>query len=92
MFLKMHTTYTYTQEKKKSLKNTKINYTKDLLRHCLLIFWEDFARFFFRVCAASLSPSKVCHSFSTNLFLCRSFFVHFEVSATGPHLGVKSAQ
>lgn len=65
----MHTTYTYTQEKKKSLKNTKINYTKDLLRHCLLIFWEDFARFFFFcVCAASLSPSKVCRSFSTNLF------------------------
>lgn len=39
--LKMHTTYTYTQ-KEKSLKNTKINYTKDLLHHCLLIFWEDF--------------------------------------------------
>lgn len=62
MFLKMHTTYTYRREKK-SLKNTKINYTKDLLRHCLLIFWEDFARFFFCVCAASLSPSKVCRSF-----------------------------
>lgn len=26
-----------------SLKNTKINYTKDLLRHCLLNIWEDFA-------------------------------------------------
>lgn len=91
----MHTTYTYTHggggggKEKKSLKNTKINYTKDLLRHRLLIFWEDFARFF--VCAASLSPSKVCHSFSTNLFLCCSFYVHF-ASVTSPRLGVKSAQ
>lgn len=62
MFLKMHTTYTYTQEKK-SLKNTKINYTKDLQRHCLLIFWEDFARFFF-VCVLQVSvlAKSVVHS------------------------------
>lgn len=91
MSLKMHTTYTYTQEKK-SLKNTKINYTKDLLRHCLLIFWEDFCKFFFSVCAASLSPSKVL-SFILYKSLPLPFsFVHVEVSATSPHLGVKSAQ
>lgn len=81
--LKMHTTYTYTQKEKKSLKNTKINYTKDLLRHCLLIFWEDF----FSMCAASLSPSKVIRSLQISSF-CHSS----NMLATSPHLGVKSAQ
>lgn len=91
----MHTTYihihTHTQEGgKKSLKNTKINYTRSSAS-LLANFLGRFLKIFF-LCAASLSPSKVCHSFSTNLFLCRSLFVHFEVSATSPHLGVRSAQ
>lgn len=39
----MHTTYTWQRREGGSLKNTKINYTKDLLRHCVLNLWEDFA-------------------------------------------------
>lgn len=67
----MHTTYTQKKKrKKKSLKNTKINYTKDLLRQCLLIFWEDFC---VCVCVCVLQVSvlakSVRHSFSTNLFV-----------------------
>lgn len=44
-----------------SLKNTKINYTKDLLRHCLLNFWEDFA--ILCVCVCLVSVQAVCRSF-----------------------------
>lgn len=89
MRLKMHTTYTYTQEKK-SLKNTKINYTKDL-RHCLLIFWEDFCKFFF-LCVLQVSIlAKSVKSFFLHKSLPLLFFsfVHFKVSATSPHLGGK---
>lgn len=91
VLLKMHTTYTYTQEEKK-LKKYKNKLHKRFSPSLLANFLGRFLQDFFSVCAASLSPSKVCHSFSTNLFLCRSLFVHFKVSATGPHLGVKSAQ
>lgn len=85
----MHT-YTYTQEVggKKMLKNTKINYTKDLLHHCLLIFWEDYASFFLCV-LQSLSPSKVSSISFVDLF----YFV--STSKWRPPvliLGVKSAQ
>lgn len=45
----------------KSLKNTKINYTKDLLRHFLLIFWEDFASFLC-VLQVSVLAKSVVHS------------------------------
>lgn len=74
----------------KKLKNTKINYRKNL-HHCLLIFRKVFALCF--LCAASLSP-RVSHSFSTNLLRHFSSFilVHFQVSNNSPYLGVKSAQ
>lgn len=40
----MHTWHTQEkQNKKKSLKNTKINYTKDLLHLLANFFWEEFA-------------------------------------------------
>lgn len=41
-----------------SLKNTKINYTKDLLCHCLLNFWEDFA-ILCVVCVSCVSPGSL---------------------------------
>lgn len=66
----MHTTYTYTQEKKK-LKKYKNKLHKRSSASLLANFLGKFCKvFFFFVCAASLCPSKVCHSFSTNLFLC----------------------
>lgn len=44
-------------------------------------------RFFFSMCAASLSPSKVIRSLQISSF-CHSS----NMLATSPHLGVKSAQ
>lgn len=57
----MHTTYTDKGGGGGSLKNTKINYTKDLLRHCLLNLWEDFA--ILCVCVLQVSVQAVCRSF-----------------------------
>lgn len=65
-----------TEEGGKSLKNTKINYTKDPLCHCLLNLWDDFAI----LCV--LQVQAVCCSFQgkkTN-YLRRSF-VRYEVLA-----------
>lgn len=71
----------------KSLKNTKINYTKDLLRHCLLNFWEDFAIF----CFASGSPGKVCRSFQgKKQILFVAFLSTMKCRHLSLHLGVKS--